>query len=626
MSSSSIGFGCAMAVSIVSSLAALAHPTSCFSIPRRPSCDRRRPWQHRSSSSPSSSGPYTNSGRRRPLAAVGGGSTLAATTASPPPTSPLGDEKRLKRLAQIANDALDAHGSDVLRTFDARVGVVASNDNDDDDDDFQKGYLRLGLIAAESFRKDDQLVAALPYYDTDGSGLALAPHLATKVVYRDVLPEGYDGWTGDAGLLAMLLLNEMARSNVDAAGGDAEPRGIDLPKRKDGPKAMMGAWVSTLPSPDEMAAMHPLMWGEDDQETLQSSSTKKIYRLLDDVDDDSSWLDERLWSEDRERFPETVRIRVGDDEVEERPCFSPAGFRYAVSLVRSRSSFVDGSSRLLPYLDYANHDDYDSYELVGGGIGTLWGSAKGALLKSGKALNVGDEVRISYGPKGPADYLLDHGFVPPMCRMISEGGRKGGGGGSAVAAELSFEVSEADRFRDDKLDVLEYETYDLAPMEPLQTFDVAGGPGSTGEPDPAMMQFLRLAHLGGKDAFLLESIFRKEIWGFMSEPVSEDNERGAVGAVIEACRSALGEMDEVAAVVALDASEKGRLCSMVGQSERDALERTLAYVRQEAEALDLKEYYQVRRLKSLGLDSDWTPEDDVGFGGTRVPGGADYDW
>ena len=79
-------------------------------------------------------------------------------------------------------------------------------------------------------------------------------------------------------------------------------------------------------------------------------------------------------------------------------------------------------------------------------------------------------------------------------------------------------------------------------MEPSQWFDVAGGPGSTGEPDPAMMQFLRLAKLGGKDAFLLESIFRQEVWGFMSEPVSEDYERIAVNAVIDACRDALSEM------------------------------------------------------------------------------------
>jgi len=250
----------------------------------------------------------------------------------------------------------------------------------------------------------------------------------------------------------------------------------------------------------------------------------------------------------------------------------------------------------------------------------LWGSAKGALLKSGKKLGTGDEVRISYGPKGPADYLLDHGFVPPMCRVSSNG--------AAVSAELSFEVDDADRFRDDKLDVLEYETYELAPMEPLQTFDVTGGPGSTGEPDPAMIQFLRLTKLGGKDAFLLESIFRKEIWGFVSEPVSEDNERGASTAVIDACERALADMMEEGEEGSDGtASEKERLCTMVRESEREALDRTLVYAKQEAEALDLKEYYQERRLKSLGLDSDWSQEDDIlGEGGGRVPGGADYDW
>jgi [ribulose-bisphosphate carboxylase]-lysine N-methyltransferase len=293
---------------------------------------------------------------------------------------------------------------------------------------------------------------------------------------------------------------------------------------------------------------------------------------------------------------------------------------------------VDGSLRLLPYLDYANHDDRGTYEIDGGNVGTgMWGlSTKGALLRSGRALGVGDEVRVSYGPKGPADYLLDHGFVPPMCRTTGTVG----GTGAVVTAELTFEVDDTDRFRDDKLDVLEHETYEMAPMEPIQSFDVSGGPGSTGEPDPAMMQFLRLVKLGGKDAFLLESIFRGDVWGFMSEPVSEDNERAAVNAVIEACRNALSEMTGEGGVAASSAggdfsggsSEMDRLCSMVRESEREALERTLVYMKQEAEALDLKEYYQERRLKSLGLDSDWTPEDDVSFGGTRVPGGANYDW
>ena len=323
-------------------------------------------------------------------------------------------------------------------------------------------------------------------------------------------------------------------------------------------------------------------------------------------------MDENAWSLDRETFPETIKLQIGDS-VEERQCFSTGGFRYAVSLVRSRSFFVDGSLRLLPYLDYANHDDFDSFELVGGGIGMLWGSAKGALLKSGKPLREGDEVCISYGPKGGADYLLDHGFVPPMCKASSSGG--------AVTSELTFEVDDTDRFRDDKLDILEYETYDLAPMEPSQVFDVTGG-----RPDPAMYQFLRLAKLGGKDAFLLESIFRKEVWGFMSEPVSEDNERKVVTTVIDACENALKEMDEISNESGSALSPKMQLCALVRESERQALDRTLEYVKQEAEALDLKEYYQERRLKNLGLDSDWSPEDDVSFGGTRVPGGADYDW
>ena len=399
------------------------------------------------------------------------------------------DNQRLQTLADSANKALESHGPEIFRAQNAKVAVVSS---------------RLGLECTSSTKAADA-VLSYPYYDSDGSGLSLSPHLATKTVFKDVLPEGYDGWTGDMGLVAMLLLNEFARLNT----ADGDSTGINLPKRKTGIQNLMSAWVASLPSLEEMKDMHPLLWEEDDQEVMQSSSTKKIYRLLDDIEDDASWLNEKLWSLDRVKFPEKVTIRVGDVE-ETRPCYSQDGFRYAVALVRSRSFYVDGALRMLPYLDYANHDDFDTLEIsgggVGGGIGMVWESAKGAILKSGEALKPGDEVNISYGPKGAADYLLDHGFIPEMCQTSSNTG-------GAITAELSFEVDDSDRFRDDKLDVLEFETYDLAPMEPTQVFDVTGGPGATGEPDPAMLQFLRLVKLGGKDAFLLESIFRKEIWG-----------------------------------------------------------------------------------------------------------------
>ncbi|KAL3786067.1 hypothetical protein ACHAWO_007256 [Cyclotella atomus] len=509
---------------------------------------------------------------------------------------------RLQTFADAANKALTSHGSEIFKSLNAKVSVTDK---------------RLGLTCTSSTKESDAILS-YPYYESDGSGLALSSPLATNVVFKDLLPDGYDGWTGDIGLAALLLLNEFAR--LDTSGG----KGINLPKRKEGIQFLMGAWVTSLPSFEEMKEMHPLLWEEEDQEVMQSSSTKKIYRLLDDIEDDASWLSEKLWSSDRVKFPESVVLRVGDAE-ETRPCYSQDGFRYAVALVRSRSFFVDGALRLLPYLDYANHDDFGTLEIsgggVGGGIGMVWESAKGALLKAGKELKAGDEVKISYGPKGPADYLLDHGFVPEMCQSTSNTG-------GAVTAELTFEVDDSDRFRDDKLDVLEYETFELAPMEPVQAFDVTGGPGSTGEPDPAMMQFLRLVKLGGKDAFLLESIFRNEIWGFMSVPVSEQNERLAVTAIIDACQKALTEMDEATKDVDnATLSDKQKLCAMVRDSERQALERTMIYMKQESEALDLKEYYQERRLKSLGLDSEWSPEsDDIGWGGNRVPGGADYDW
>lgn len=189
-------------------------------------------------------------------------------------------------------------------------------------------------------------------------------------------------------------------------------------------------------------------------------------------------------------------------------------------------------------------------------------------------------------------------------------------------SELTFEVNPEDRFYDDKLDILEFETYEQAPMDPSQSFDVVGS--GDGEPDPAMVQFVRLAELGGTDAFLLESIFRKDVWGFMSLPVSEQNELKVVNAISKACQDSIED---------LDACPEGgpAVCEQIRSSERKALERTLSFLKREKEALDLKEYYQERRLKDLGLDSEWSPEDDIieddlGFGQTRLPGGADYDW
>lgn len=212
--------------------------------------------------------------------------------------------------------------------------------------------------------------------------------------------------------------------------------------------------------------------------------------------------------------------------------------------------------------------------------------------------------------KSAADYVLEHGFCPPKALKTA-------------VSELTFELDAEDNFYDDKIDILEFETYDQAPIDPVQSFDLVSEPGRDGEPDPAMLQFLRLTELGGTDSFLLESIFRQEVWGFMSMPVSEVNEAKVVNKIIDGCTKSLDDL-------ASRPSGGPEMCQTLCETEIKALTKTLEYFKREKEALDLKEYYQQRRLKDLGLDSEWVPEDGIvdpesTAGQTRLPGSG-LDW
>ena len=477
----------------------------------------------------------------------------------------------LEDVAMFLQSALEA--TDVTKTCKVQVGPSETN--------------RLGLIARQNIKKGDVIIN-MPY---DNSYM-LTPAIA-KDVFAKVLPEDYDGWTGDAGLIAMLLLNEFARLN---------DKGIALPKREAKLQTFISKWIQALPSIHQMSH-HPLLWNEIDLEVLQASSTKKIYQTLDDIDEDAFWLSERVWDKDRNQFPESVTV-----EGETIPCFSPSGFKWAMSLSLSRCIFVDGSLRLLPFFDMANHGD-KAREFESGFMGTF-GTTKGVQLVAATDYKKGDEVFSTYGPKSAADYLMEHGFCPDKVWK-------------SCVSELKFELDPDDRFYDDKLDILEFETYDAAPMDPIQSFDVVSEAGLDGEPDPLLIQFVRLCKLGATDAFLLESLFRNEVWGFMALPVSEANELLVVNSIIGACQRGLDDFAQC--------PEGGPgVCTKLREAESKALTRTIEYLQREKEALDLKVYYQERRLKDLGLDSDWSPEGDMSadldFGQTRAPGGADYDW
>ena len=496
----------------------------------------------------------------------------------------------LNTLTQDLNSAIENCQPEFIKTCKVKVGLSKTH--------------RLGLMVTSPMKQND-VALAIPYDDQ----IVFSPDLATKTIYKGILPNGYDGWTGDNGLIALLLLNELAKVGSPGAG---------IPfKRKPEAQALISAWIKALPSPEEMKSLHPIMWEEDDQEILQSSSTKKVYRLLDDIEEDANWLDEKIWSKNKDTFPETV---VLNGEI--YPCFSPKGFSWAMSIVSSRSVFVDGSLRLIPVLDMINHDTVGVYEVTGGNMGTF-GTTKGAEIKvgEGRKYSPGDEIFASYGPKSAGEYLLEHGFVPDNARLTS-------------VAEITFECDPDDRFYDDKLDILEFETYDSAPMEPVQSFDLVSAVGRDGEPDPAMIQFLRLVKLGGKDAFLLESVFRKEVWEFMSMPVSEVNEKAVLDEITAACNKALSDMESTPMFEETEENKNSpaSLCAIVRESEHKALTRTLEFVGREKEALDLKEYYQTRRLKDLGLDSEWSPddkpptgdEDFLDYGQTRIPGSLDF--
>mmetsp|Transcript_62800 Transcript_62800/g.152894 ORF Transcript_62800/g.152894 Transcript_62800/m.152894 type:complete len:583 (+) Transcript_62800:134-1882(+) len=507
----------------------------------------------------------------------------------------------LDELASSYNAALEANKKELTRTCNVKVAPISSSNNNK----------RLGLVATKDISKNDVIVN-VPFDER----YELSPQIARNVVFKDVLDKSYEGWTGDTGLIALQLLNEVAR---------LKGVGIEQPSSSSRPgpiQDFMKSWISTLPTPAELTTQHPLLWSEEEQEILQSSSNTKIYRLLDDIEEDATWLSTNVFEKDRTKFPETLKDFMGQTEF---PCFSVEGYKWAMSIVKSRTVFVDGRLRLMPVLDMCNHDD-TANEVDFGTMGTF-GTTKGAQILASRPYKSGEEVFCSYGPKSATDYLLEHGFCPPKCWKTA-------------VSEITLELDPDDRFYDDKLDILEFETYDQAPLDPVQSFDVVSAPARDGEPDPAMIQFARLKCLGGLDAFLLESIFRKEVWGFMALPVSEGNELSVVESISERIEAALEDLNQNPSSSDDDRADTDdetsptAICSKLRESETKALKRTLEFMLREKEALDLKEYYQERRLKDLGLDSEWSPEDDIGggadndlnYGQTRTPGGADYDW
>ena len=181
----------------------------------------------------------------------------------------------------------------------------------------------------------------------------------------------------------------------------------------------------------------------------------------------------------------------------------------------------------------------------------------------------------------------------------------------SATADLRFELDGDDRFLDDKLNLLYANGAIDGDDAESGFFECCVG----GEPDLEVLRFLRLSELSGPDAFLLEPIFSNEIWDFLASPISPENEAACLEAFkreADALRDAL-----LQAGPADDAGAPDARYEALRRIEIDALDATVDWVAAEVSVLGAKEYYQERRLKDLGLDTDWTEDEGNQWTGAR---------
>jgi hypothetical protein len=214
---------------------------------------------------------------------------------------------------------------------------------------------RLGLFATQFIKKGDA-VLSVPLGDDN---IILTPRMARKT-YN--LPNTFSGWTGDSGLLAALLVNEY----ISATANRSDRR---LETRKPTADSFMKAWLLSLPTEAEIQSICPLLWEEADQELFQKSSTKNLYQILDDIEEDYKWFQERIWSQDEKKYPKDL--------------FTLRRFLWAMAVVSTRSVFVNGAQIIAPVIDICNHDDVATEEVRGGFTG-VFGSTACVQIKAGK--------------------------------------------------------------------------------------------------------------------------------------------------------------------------------------------------------------------------------------------------
>ncbi|ERM94564.1 hypothetical protein AMTRI_Chr04g190680 [Amborella trichopoda] len=317
----------------------------------------------------------------------------------------------------------------------------------------------------------------------------------------------------------------------------------------------------------------PLYWSEEELTEIQGTQLlSTTLGVKEYVQSEFSKVEEEIILPNKHLFPS---MTVDD-------------FLWAFGILRSRAfSQLRGKDLVLvPLADLINHScnvntEDVAWQIKGSG---LFSRELVFSLRTPLPVNAGEQVFIQYDlKKSNAELALDYGFIEPNL------GRD--------AYSLTLEIPESDPFFGDKLDIAESNGFgETAYFNLLLDCGLPEG----------MLPYLRLAALGGTDAFLLESIFRNTVWGHLELPVSQPNEEFICKAVADACRSALSlyrttiEEDE-------ELLKKGKLelrleiAVGVRLGEKKVLNQILKTFEDRGKEVEGLEYYQERRLKDLGL-------------------------
>lgn len=340
-----------------------------------------------------------------------------------------------------------------------------------------------------------------------------------------------------------------------------------LLEKSKGASSAWAPWLAALPERDALDL--PYFWPEADLQLLEGTS------VLDAVEENQDAF--------REEFEQLSS--QGWDAKLPASVFTLENYEWAVGIVSSRSVFDEkfpGEYILAPFVDAAFTGDpaTGKAELYYDG---MFREPRVRVVPGEGGVKKGEVVGIDFGGKSLSKMLLKHGVTPVDPRTDG-------------AYEVSFSVSPMDKYQDDKLDILE-----LNKMPEELTISFSASDYLTADETA----FLRLVCLQGSDAFLLESVFRNEVWYFMQEPVSEENEKMMLDTLIATCEGSLegfstSDAEDRKAIAA--GSMRARRAAAVRLSEKAALKNTILILEEELDTLDEKDYYQQRRLRELNLD------------------------